>query len=1079
MNTTGKRKPLVVYKASAGSGKTFRLAVEYIKLLVDNPMAYRNILAVTFTNKATEEMKMRILSQLYGIWKRLPDSKDYMDKVTKELGVTEEHASQRAHVALSNLIHNYNYFRVETIDSFFQSVLRNLARELELTANLHIGLNDKQVEQQAVDELIEGLDHNSKELSWILSFIKENIDEDKTWNVIGEIKTFGENIFKDIYKSHSKGLDSLMQEKDFFTQYTQLLRDIREKAKQKLEDKAKSFFDALERYGLSIEDFAYGNGGVCGYFVKLQNGIYDKKELVTSRVENAMNDPMKWLSKNNQNPDSSAYRAVEAELFDLLNETEAMRVKQARLYKSADLTLKYMNQLRLLNSISEKVNELNKSANRFLLSDTQSLLHELIQDSDSPFIFEKIGTQLEHVMIDEFQDTSTVQWENFKVLLKECLSHEGSQDLIVGDVKQSIYRWRSGDWRLLNNIEQEFHAEQMEALPLDINYRSCANIIKFNNVFFTKARNIEYNNLAKDNPTEALQVKKAYEDVVQKEREGLSDEGLVRIKLISQENYREEMLKMTKEQISELIDNGIPTNKIAILVRSNQTIKDIAEYLMHEMPELKLVSDEAFQLDASLSVNILVEALQLLVHRDNPLIRSNLAKAYQKVILKKNVDDNQLFVDNDDVNTLLPHAFVDHMDELLTLPMFDLVEKLYSIFGLDNLKDESAYVCAFYDQVSNYLVDNVADIDAFIEAWNDNIHKKTIQSDEIDGIRLITIHKSKGLEFDNVIMPFCDWKLEKSSLIWCQLDDEDVPFNKLPIIPIDFNAKKMSESVYENDYQHEHLQNVVDNLNLLYVGFTRAGNNLFVFGRKGMSGIRSQIIEQSLPEVVKELLNVSFSQPEKKDEPLLFEYGELKTSKSQTNEKDTANVFKQPVNTIHLQIKSFDSPVEFKQSNQSRNFIEGDAEEEKQKNYIQMGNILHNLFSTIRTSDDIPSALGQLEAQGVLYDEIISREKLMELLKDRLSNKKVADWFSHRWTLYNECSILYVNPISNEVVEQRPDRVMIDGDEVVVVDFKFGRPRTEYHTQVRHYMSLLSDMGYQNVKGYLWFVYSNKIEEVK
>ena len=473
MNTTGKRKPLVVYKASAGSGKTFRLAVEYIKLLVNNPMAYKNILAVTFTNKATEEMKMRILSQLYGIWKRLPDSKDYMDKVTKELGVTEEYASQQAYVALTNLIHNYNYFRVETIDSFFQSVLRNLARELELTANLHIGLNDKQVEQQAVDELIEGLDHNSKELSWILSFIKENIDDDKTWNVIGEIKTFGENIFKDIYKSHSKGLDSLIQEKNFFAQYTQLLRDIRENAKQKLEDKAKSFFDALDKYGLSVEDFAYGNGGVCGYFVKLQKGVYDKKELVTSRVENAMNDPMKWLSKNNQNPDSSAYRAVEAELFDLLNETEAMRVKQARLYKSADLTLKYMNQLRLLNSISEKVNELNKSANRFLLSDTQSLLHELIQDSDSPFIFEKIGTQLEHVMIDEFQDTSTVQWENFKVLLKECLSHEGSQDLILGDVKQSIYRWRSGDWRLLNNIEQEFSSEQMQALPLDINYRSC------------------------------------------------------------------------------------------------------------------------------------------------------------------------------------------------------------------------------------------------------------------------------------------------------------------------------------------------------------------------------------------------------------------------------------------------------------------------------------------------------------------------------------------------------------------------------------------------------------------------------
>ena len=225
MNTTGNRKPLVVYKASAGSGKTFRLAVEYIKLLVDNPTAYRNILAVTFTNKATEEMKMRILSQLYGIWKRLPDSKDYMDKVTKELGVTEEHASQQAHMALSNLIHNYNYFRVETIDSFFQSVLRNLARELELTANLHIGLNDKQVEQQAVDELIEGLDHNSKELSWILSFIKENIDEDKTWNVIGEIKTFGDakKTARFALATNDKHYNEKMTLKEIVPCYTRLL----------------------------------------------------------------------------------------------------------------------------------------------------------------------------------------------------------------------------------------------------------------------------------------------------------------------------------------------------------------------------------------------------------------------------------------------------------------------------------------------------------------------------------------------------------------------------------------------------------------------------------------------------------------------------------------------------------------------------------------------------------------------------------------------------------------------------------------------------------------------------------------
>ncbi|MCI6897472.1 MAG: UvrD-helicase domain-containing protein, partial [Prevotella sp.] len=242
--TPTEEKALTVYKASAGSGKTFTLSVEYIKLLIKNPMSFRSTLAVTFTNKATEEMKTRILSQLYGIWKQLPKSKDYIEKIKSELGVTEQFMSDRAKIALFNIVHNYSYFRIETIDSFFQSVLRNLARELDLTANLRIELNDRQIESIAVDEMIDELGEKDELLKWILGYIKENIDDDKNWNVIGYIKSFGENIFREFYKTKSKELNTLLHEKGFFEQYTKRIRTIRDEAEEELKSVAAEFFEA-------------------------------------------------------------------------------------------------------------------------------------------------------------------------------------------------------------------------------------------------------------------------------------------------------------------------------------------------------------------------------------------------------------------------------------------------------------------------------------------------------------------------------------------------------------------------------------------------------------------------------------------------------------------------------------------------------------------------------------------------------------------------------------------------------------------------------------------------------------------
>lgn len=1032
-------KPLTVYKASAGSGKTFSLAVHYIKLLVQNPLSYRHILAVTFTNKATEEMKTRILSQLYGIWKQLPDSKSYTKEVCRALDASPEFVSERAGKALSLLLHNYNHFRVMTIDTFFQSVLRNLARELDLTTNLRIELNDSQVEELAVDKLIEDLKTTDVMLQWILKYIMENISDDRSWNVIGQIKGFGKTIFRDYYKEISKELNQKLQQEDFFNRYTQTLREIRDAAKERMIFIANSFFETLEAEGLTPDDLANKKRGIASFFYKLQSGTFDDS-IVNQTVANCLDDPTKWYTKTHERREL-IHMLADGELGNILRYAVEERPRQWLLYQSAVLTLRHLNQVRLLSSIENKVRELNDEANRFLLSDTQKLLHDLISDADSPFIFEKIGTQLEHVMIDEFQDTSTVQWQNFRVLLLETMSHTGSENLIVGDVKQSIYRWRSGDWRLLNDIEQQFSEEMVHTEPLAINRRSDRHIIDFNNAFFTEAARLKYEKL-KEMP-ESDQLQRAYDQVSQEIPDDKPQTGFVRMELLPNDDYQQQTLLHMAGTIDELRAQGIPQSKIAILVRTNSYIPLIAKFFAEHQSEVSIVSDEAFRLDASQPVNIVIQALRAI---NNPT--DHIARAY----LHKTCPDYSL---PDDIS----------------LSLYELVERLFADFHLDQFDSQTAYVCAFFDQLRKYTTDNPATIGDFLHLWDSELCAKTIQSDVTNGIRIISIHKSKGLEFDYVICPFCDWQLEKmGNVLWCQPSEE--PFNDLPLAPIDYSQKGMKGTIYEDDYHHEHLQNVVDNLNLLYVAFTRARSGLFVIGKRGAKNSRSEIIEQTLPS----LTIGTITGIDDKDSAITFEYGTLSYIPD-SKKADTDNPFLQPSEPFHVSMITHATKSEFRQSNQSRDFINGDDEQNDGNSYIQMGSILHRIFSTIHTTADIDNALHELESEGIIYDNDITLERITTMLRRRLEHPKVAEWFDGHWTLFNECTILSIE--DGEVIERRPDRVMTDGTKWVVVDFKFGRPNPDYHDQVRQYMQLIEAMGHKNVQGFLWYVYSNIIEEVK
>ena len=1108
---------LTVYRASAGSGKTFTLAVEYISLLVKDPENYQHILAVTFTNKATQEMKMRILSQLYGIANSLQSSQQYFNKVKEKTNMPDAVIRNNARAALTLLIHRYNNFRILTIDAFFQQVLRNLAHELGQTANLRVDLNNEEITEKAVDQMIESLEKGQPVLQWISTYINNSIEDDNGWNIIGKIKTFGTNIFKDFYKAHEANLKEQLSNADDFKVYETTLRKRRNDIRKTFNSKARSILNEIKNANLDIP--SNYRSGLYKYLTDSAIAPLTNKPLKAG-VLKANESPQNWTSSKCAKADKQQIQTLAAEVLSAqLSELIAYNNDNWNEFQSIQLTLSHLSELRLLHAIADAVDNLTKDTNRFMLSNTQALLKELIADSDTPFIFERIGARLKHVMIDEFQDTSTIQWQNFQVLLANCMAQELSQNLIVGDIKQSVYRWRQGDWGILNNIEKSFAHQKIRLETLDYNYRSEKRIIDFNNAFWEQCVANTAKEVAQDDAEKAKIVQKAYEDVAQKTHK-TTENGFVKISLYPSKSMKEAVLEELIETIKELFSNGYGgknQSKIAILVRSKSNIQDIVNALLQSFGnEINIVSDEAFRLDASLSVNIIVSAMHLLTHPDDVLTRGKLVKLYNQEVLKKPLTDTDLLVSINESNNIdtknidkkerrklateqqmaklnsqLPPEYVANRELLLGLPIVDLVDKLFMLFGLDQLEGQSSYICTLYDTLNDFLKDHTADIDDFINEWENSLSSKTIQSDEIEGIRIMTIHKSKGLEFDNVIIPFCSWEMEKKGTLWCETKNKPAPYNKLPLLPIDFSRDKLIGTVFEDDYKEEHFQNIVDNLNLLYVAFTRASKNLFVFGlRQGKTtldniakgtppGNRSYAIELALRQVSEQLQGSLLSFPDDIGSEIHFEYGTLVP---ETHEKEHAvadNPFLIKPDKHIVSIATYPQAATFKQSNKSIEFVKGeDVDPSDRTRYIKIGNVLHQLFSTIYTTADIPARLNELEQQGIIYNDEITSAQLRTRIEDAITNPQVQEWFSKRWQLYNECTILEYNKDTNEMEEHRPDRVMTDGKEFVVVDFKFGKEREEYKKQVQQYMEILIRMGHKKVSGYLWYVVKNNVVEV-
>ena len=1055
---------LVVYKASAGSGKTFTLTIEYIKKLINDPKAYRHILAVTFTNKATTEMKERILSQLYGIWMQDKDSDSYLHILRDVTGKSPEEIRHRAGEALHLMLHDYDHFRVETIDSFFQSVMRNLARELELSPNLNIELNNADVLSDAVDSMIEKLDANSQVLAWLLDYIYEQISNDKRWNVAGEVKGFGRNIFNESYIEQGEKLrEKLAKNPQLIKTYVKELKEMEEEAMEQMKGFYEKFMEELEDNGLTTDDLSNKSRGISSYFNKLNNGEIGD-DIRNKTVENHLEDPKKWAAKTSPSYNTVVDLAAST-LIEVLQSAETFRVKNNMIINSCRLSVQHLNKLRLLTHIDQEVRTLNHEHNRFLLSDTNALLHNLMKEGDSSFIFEKIGSNIQHVMIDEFQDTSRMQWDNFRLLLLEGLSN-GADSLIVGDVKQSIYRWRNGDWGILNGLNDRIEHFPIRQETLNTNWRSEANIIRFNNEIFNAS--VDYLNgiYREELQEDCAPLQKAYSDVVQKSSKKM-DKGYIKLSFIGKDeehSYEEKTLIEMGEEVNRLLAEGVQLNDITILVRKNKAIPAIADYFDKEL-KLQVVSNEAFRFDASASICMLIDAVRYLSDQQNKVALLSLLTNYQ--LLVKGFEGNIDTLFRCQPEEYLPEVFFSDADRLRIMPLYELLEELYRIFDVNEIKRQDAYLFAFFDALTEYLQSNSSDLSSFIQYWDETLSGKTIPTGEVEGIQIMSIHKSKGLEFHTVLIPYCDWTLESEvnmQLVWCQPDE--APYNELDLVPM-YYSPKMASSVYRKDYEEERLQLWVDNLNILYVAFTRAAKNLIIWTQEKKSRRMSELLSNIIP-VVAQRLDADY------EIDGTFEWGELMPSVSK-EEKDVTNKLAMKPEKLSIQMQSLAHEIEFKQSNKSADFIKGLDADESDDRFINRGQLLHHLFSVIKTKDDIDRAIDQLMFEGVIDSREMEKE-IRDLTEDAFAMPQVQDWYSGNWKLFNECAIIYQK---NGVLQtRRPDRVMMNPDHTIVVDFKFGKPNKKYAKQVKEYMNLLSEMGYSNISGYIWYVDEKRIENI-
>jgi ATP-dependent exoDNAse (exonuclease V) beta subunit len=1044
----------VVYKSSAGSGKTFTLVKEYLKLAMANDhtltSAYRSILAITFTNKAAAEMKWRIIKALREI--SAGTNAMLAMILSDEMQVSQEDLQQRAKVVVTEILHHYSDFSVGTIDSFTHRVIRTFALDLKLPVNFQIETDSDSVFKKVISMLINNLGKDQLITEYLVRFSLDQLEDNKNWDPETTLIEF-------IREVNKEGAGDLVQQLNHYT-----ISDF-EHIRQQLLQFMKSFEGILKAAGeealqlihsvkLQATAFASGGAGIYNLYVKLAHlKATSEAELFGANVNKTLQED-KWYGGKATAAEKQAIDSIKAKLEELALKVRAHILENQERYQVYALIYKNIYAIGLVNELAKLTAQYKEEENILFISEFNERISDVVNLEPAPFIFERLGDRYRHFLLDEFQDTSAMQWQNMLPLIDNSLA-SGYRNLIVGDGKQSIYRWRNADVEQFVSLPEirmpdknELIVEReaslirnFEGRNLRKNFRSETVIVKFNNALFDYLSGAV---LSDD-------MKPIYD---QQQQEHKPDEkGYVSIAFPQTAEDDQDVVNAAciLNYIHQALSSGYHYSDICIIVRVNRHGNTIANFLIGQ--GIPVVSAESLLLGKANEINVVMQFLKYVAnHKD--LVSASAVVNYLHD--QRFCNEGQYVSFLRELNITKTKSLYDILAlcgigvDLLKVTASGLLDSCLEIIrALGLQKINAPYIRFFLDEVLAFQQVNTANTILFIEWWEKRREKASVIIPEgMNAVNIMTIHASKGLEFPVVISPYMAWDVESTESIWVEVAEEGL---NMPVAMIS-TTKTADNTVYKPLVEKERQQQAMDNLNLLYVDFTRAVERLHI--------ISPEPKRNSKKNVHSWLKEFALHQAHYDAERAILEFGELSGKISQHSK-----VSLEPLPVHELNIFSNPDVIEIKGSS-TYNVNE---EVTKAREY---GILVHYLLSQVVSSEDIDEVVSQTLLAGDISEEEASL--ISQSIKTLISIESIAPYFAPGLDIKNELEILTA---SGDIL--RPDRVIITKGQAVVIDYKTGKKNpAKYHAQMQDYEYALLSLGYTSVKKILLYIHEQEVEVV-